>query len=56
MISSLRTQCDVVVAGSADASINFADVEGFLSIMALSEEKKTLHMRAGRLTLRAAGL
>jgi 3-oxoacyl-[acyl-carrier-protein] synthase II len=32
-------QCDVVVAGSADSSINYPDVEGFCSIMALSEEK-----------------
>jgi 3-oxoacyl-[acyl-carrier-protein] synthase II len=33
-------QCDAVLAGSADSSINYADVEGFLSIMALSEEKE----------------
>lgn len=32
-------QCDAVVTGSADSSINYADVEGFQSIMALSEEK-----------------
>lgn len=33
-------QCDAVVAGSADSSINYADVEGFQSIMALSEEEE----------------
>jgi 3-oxoacyl-[acyl-carrier-protein] synthase II len=35
----LTGQCDAVIAGSADSSINYADVEGFQSIMALSEEK-----------------
>jgi|WetSurMetagenome_2_1015567.scaffolds.fasta_scaffold00119_14 3-oxoacyl-[acyl-carrier-protein] synthase II len=35
----LSGQCDAVVAGSADSSLNYADVEGFQSIMALSEEK-----------------
>ncbi len=32
-------QCDIVIAGSADSSINFPDVQGFCSLMALSEEK-----------------
>jgi 3-oxoacyl-[acyl-carrier-protein] synthase II len=32
--------CDVVVAGSADSSINYPDVEGFSSIMALSENEE----------------
>ena len=35
----LTGQCDAVVVGSADSSINYADIEGFQSIMALSEEK-----------------
>ncbi len=35
----LSGQCEAVVAGSADSSINFADVEGFQSIMALSEDR-----------------
>lgn len=33
-------QCDAVVAGAADSSINRKDVEGFCNIMALSEEKE----------------
>jgi 3-oxoacyl-[acyl-carrier-protein] synthase II len=35
----LSGQCDAVVAGSADSSINYADVEGFQSIMALAEDQ-----------------
>lgn len=31
-------ECDAVIAGSADSAINFPDVEGFQSLMALSEE------------------
>ncbi len=31
-------ECDAVIAGSADSAINYLDVEGFQSLMALSEE------------------
>jgi 3-oxoacyl-[acyl-carrier-protein] synthase II len=31
-------QCDVVISGSGDSSINYPDVEGFCSLMALSEK------------------
>jgi len=31
--------CDCVVTGAADSSINYHDVEGFCSVMALSDEK-----------------
>jgi len=35
-------QCDVVVAGAADSSLNYADVEGFCSIMALAEQQEDI--------------
>jgi 3-oxoacyl-[acyl-carrier-protein] synthase II len=31
-------QCDVVISGSADSAVNYLDVEGFCSLMALSED------------------
>jgi len=36
-------ECDIVIAGSADSSINFPDVQGFCSVMALSEDKDFSH-------------
>jgi 3-oxoacyl-[acyl-carrier-protein] synthase II len=38
----LTGQCDAVIAGSADSSINYADVEGFQSIMALSDDREDM--------------
>ena len=35
--------CDVVVVGSADSSLNYLDVQGFCSIMALSEKAEPVH-------------
>ena len=35
-------QCDVVITGSADSSINYLDVRGFCSIMALSDQKENI--------------
>lgn len=35
-------QCDVVISGSADSAINYLDVEGFQSLMALSEESDNI--------------
>ena len=32
-------QCDAVIAGAADSSINYPDVEGFCGLLALSEQK-----------------
>jgi 3-oxoacyl-[acyl-carrier-protein] synthase II len=31
-------QCDVVISGSADSAVNYLDVEGFCSLMALSDD------------------
>ena len=35
-------QCDVVITGGGDSSINYADMEGFTSLMALSEQKEDI--------------
>ncbi len=36
-------QCDVVVAGAADSALNYEDVRGFTSLMALSEDTGNMH-------------
>ncbi|MFH1131302.1 MAG: beta-ketoacyl-[acyl-carrier-protein] synthase family protein [Pseudomonadota bacterium] len=36
-------QCDVVIAGAADSSLNYLDVQGFSSILALSEQEHDIH-------------
>lgn len=33
-------QCDIVISGGGDSSLNYADAEGFTSLMALSEQKE----------------
>ncbi len=38
----LNGQCDVVVSGAADSALNYLDVEGFCSLMALSDDVKNL--------------
>ncbi len=35
-------QCDVVISGSADCAVNYLDVEGFCSLMALSEDVENM--------------
>ncbi len=35
-------QCDVVVAGAADSALNYPDVRGFISLMALSEDTENM--------------
>ncbi|MCP4640560.1 MAG: beta-ketoacyl-[acyl-carrier-protein] synthase family protein [bacterium] len=35
-------QCDVVIAGAGDSSVNYLDVEGFCSLMALSSEEEDI--------------
>lgn len=35
-------QCDVVLSGGGDSAINYPDVKGFESLMALSEEKENI--------------
>lgn len=52
----LTGQCDAVVAGSADSSINYADVEGFQSIMALSEEKDDIEHASRPFDAKRSGL
>ena len=35
-------ECDVVIAGAADSALNYLDVEGFQSLMALSEDEANM--------------
>lgn len=37
-------QCDVVIAGAVDSSVNYLDVEGFCSLMALAERQEDVAM------------
>jgi 3-oxoacyl-[acyl-carrier-protein] synthase II len=48
-------QCDVVLAGSVDSSLNAPDVQGFCSLMALSEERENIETTSRPFDARRGG-
>jgi 3-oxoacyl-[acyl-carrier-protein] synthase II len=48
-------QCDVVLAGAADSAISFLDVQGFCSLMALSEDVPDVACASRPFDLRRTG-
>jgi 3-oxoacyl-[acyl-carrier-protein] synthase II len=42
-LSIMSGECDVVVSGAADSAVNYLDVEGFCSLLALADAQDNFH-------------